>query len=184
MIEQFLQDSYRADPRWNISLLRYFNPVGAHPSGLIGEDPRGIPNNLMPYITQVAVGKREKLSIFGGDYPTLDGTGVRDYIHVMDLAAGHANALQALLMQPASIEAYNLGAGQGYSVLQVVQAFERASGQAIPYEIVARRPGDIAEFYADASKALSQLHWQTHYSLDEMCRDAWHWQANNPNGYR
>ncbi|MBR7889332.1 UDP-glucose 4-epimerase GalE [Marinomonas sp. A79] len=184
MIEQFLQDAYASDKRWNVSLLRYFNPVGAHPSGLIGEDPNGIPNNLMPFITQVAVGKRAKLSVFGGDYPTPDGTGVRDYIHVVDLALGHIKALEKLASQTSkSIDAYNLGAGVGYSVLDVVHAFEVASGQAIPYDIMPRRAGDIAEFYANAEKARDVLQWQVSLSLEDMCRDAWHWQSNNPNGY-
>ena len=184
MIEQFLQDAFVADPRWNVSLLRYFNPVGAHPSGLIGEDPNGIPNNLMPFITQVAVGKREKLSVFGGDYPTHDGTGVRDYIHVVDLALGHIKALEKLASQEKKgIEAYNLGAGKGSSVLDVVHAFENASNQKIPYEIMPRRAGDIAEFYADPQKAKLMLGWQVELSLEAMCRDAWNWQSNNPQGY-
>ena len=184
MIEQFLQDAFVSDPRWNISLLRYFNPVGAHPSGLIGEDPNGIPNNLMPFITQVAVGKRSSLSVFGGDYPTPDGTGVRDYIHVVDLALGHIKALEKLASQTVkSIDAYNLGAGKGFSVLDVVQAFEKASKRKIPYEIMPRRAGDIAEFYADPQKAANELGWEVQLSLEEMCRDAWHWQSNNPNGY-
>lgn len=184
MIEQFLQDAYASDNRWNVSLLRYFNPVGAHPSGLIGEDPRGIPNNLMPFITQVAVGKRSKLSVFGGDYPTPDGTGVRDYIHVVDLALGHIKALEKLASQTVkSIDAYNLGAGVGFSVLDVVKAFEKASGQAIPYEIMPRRAGDIAEFYANAEKARNILGWEVSLSLEDMCRDSWRWQSNNPNGF-
>jgi len=184
MVEQFLQDAYASDNRWNVSLLRYFNPVGAHPSGLIGEDPNGIPNNLMPFITQVAVGKRDKLSVFGGDYPTPDGTGVRDYIHVVDLALGHIKALEKLASQEEkSIDAYNLGAGVGYSVLDVVKAFEKASGQTIPYDIMPRREGDIAEFYANAEKAAKELGWQVSLSLEEMCRDSWNWQSNNPNGY-
>lgn len=184
MIEQFLQDAHQADNSWNISLLRYFNPVGAHPSGLIGEDPNGIPNNLMPFITQVAVGKRDKLNVFGGDYPTPDGTGVRDYIHVVDLAEGHIKALEKLTeqKQPA-IDAYNLGAGKGYSVLEVIKAFETASGQNIAYDIAPRRSGDIAEFYADASKAMDKLSWQVSRGLDEMCRDSWNWQYKNPKGY-
>ena len=184
MIEQFLQDAFVADPRWNVSLLRYFNPVGAHSSGLIGEDPNGIPNNLMPFITQVAVGKREKLSVFGGDYPTHDGTGVRDYIHVVDLALGHIKALEKLASQEKKgIEAYNLGAGKGSSVLDVVHAFEKASNQKIPYEIMPRRAGDIAEFYADTQKATEALGWQVQLSLEDMCRDAWNWQSKNPQGY-
>ncbi|PYF79851.1 UDP-galactose 4-epimerase [Marinomonas alcarazii] len=184
MIEQFLQDAYASDTRWNVSLLRYFNPVGAHPSGLMGEDPRGIPNNLMPFITQVAVGKRAQLSVFGGDYATHDGTGVRDYIHVVDLALGHIKALEKLASQTVkSIDAYNLGAGIGFSVLDVVQAFEKASGQAIPYEIMPRRAGDIAEFYANAEKARDILGWEVSLSLEDMCRDAWRWQSSNPNGF-
>ena len=184
MIEQFLQDAYASDNRWNVSLLRYFNPVGAHPSGLIGEDPSGIPNNLMPFITQVAVGKRAQLSVFGGDYPTPDGTGVRDYIHVVDLALGHIKALEKLASQTAkSIDAYNIGAGVGFSVLDVVKAFEKASGQAIPYEIMPRRAGDIAEFYANSEKARNILGWEVSLSLEDMCRDSWRWQSNNPNGF-
>jgi UDP-glucose 4-epimerase len=184
MIEQFLQDAFVADPRWNVSLLRYFNPVGAHPSGLIGEDPNGIPNNLMPFIAQVAVGKREKLSVFGGDYPTPDGTGVRDYIHVVDLALGHIKALEKLASQTVkSIDAYNLGAGKGFSVLNVIHAFEKACNKVIPYEIMPRRAGDIAEFYADPNKAANELGWKVELSLETMCRDAWHWQSNNPQGY-
>lgn len=184
VIEHFLQDAYASDHRWNVALLRYFNPVGAHPSGLIGEDPNGIPNNLMPFITQVAVGKRDKLSVFGGDYPTPDGTGVRDYIHVVDLALGHIKALEKLASQEEkSIDAYNLGAGVGYSVLDVVKAFEKVSKQKIPYDIMPRRAGDIAEFYANAEKAAKELGWQVSLSLEDMCRDAWNWQLNNPNGY-
>lgn len=184
MIEQFLQDAYASDNRWDVSLLRYFNPVGAHPSGLMGEDPRGIPNNLMPFITQVAVGKSAQLSVFGGDYPTLDDTGVRDYIHVVDLALGHIKALEKLASQTSkSIDAYNLGAGIGFSVLDVVKAFEKASGQAIPYEIMPRRAGDIAEFYANAEKARNILGWEVNLSLEDMCRDSWRWQSNNPNGF-
>lgn len=185
MIEQFLQDAFLANPKWNISLLRYFNPVGAHPSGLIGEDPNGIPNNLMPFITQVAVGKRDQLNIFGGDYPTHDGTGVRDYIHVVDLALGHIKALDKLAKNNLpSIEAYNLGAGKGYSVLDVVKAFEKAAEKKIYYHIAPRRDGDIAEFYADANKAKSELNWQVELSLEQMCRDSWNWQNKNPNGYK
>lgn len=184
MTEQFLQDAFMADPRWNISLLRYFNPVGAHPSGLIGEDPNGLPNNLMPFVTQVAIAKIDKLNVFGGDYPTIDGTGVRDYIHVVDLALGHIKALEKLAFQKEkSIDAYNLGAGKGYSVLEVVNAFESASGRSVPYDIVARRAGDIAEFYADATKAYQELDWKVERPLEDMCRDAWNWQSKNPNGY-
>ncbi|SBS26980.1 UDP-glucose 4-epimerase [Marinomonas spartinae] len=185
MIEQFLQDAFKADSRWNISLLRYFNPVGAHPSGLMGEDPNGIPNNLMPFITQVAIGKRDKLNIFGGDYPTHDGTGVRDYIHVVDLALGHIKALKKLaLNKTPSVEAYNLGAGKGYSVLDVVKAFEKAAAKKICYQIAPRREGDIAEFYADSTKAKNELNWQVELSLEQMCHDAWNWQSKNPNGYQ
>lgn len=175
MIEELLRDTARADDSWRIALLRYFNPVGAHVSGLIGEDPNGIPNNLMPYISQVAVGLREQLSVFGGDYPTADGTGVRDYIHVVDLARGHVAALRALL-QRAGVLTVNLGTGQGYSVLQVVQAFERASGRAVPYRIVDRRPGDIAQCYADPAQAKTLLGWQAERGIEDMCRDAWRWQ--------
>lgn len=185
MIEQFIQDAHAADPRWNASLLRYFNPVGAHPSGLIGEDPNGIPNNLMPFISQVAIGKRETLSVFGDDYPTPDGTGVRDYIHVVDLALGHIKALEKLLSkQQGSVDAYNLGAGKGFSVLDVVHAFENASGKKVSYTIMPRREGDIAEFYADPSKSERELHWSVKLTLADMCRDVWHWQSNNPNGYK
>ena len=184
MIEQFLQDAYKSDNRWNISLLRYFNPVGAHKSGLIGEDPNGIPNNLMPYVSQVAVGKLEKLKVFGGDYPTLDGTGVRDYIHVVDLALGHIKAIEKLARQSqTSIEAYNLGTGNGSSVLEVASAFKDASQQDIPYEIVERRPGDLATAYANADKAKTQLGWEAQQTLADMCTDAWNWQNKNPIGY-
>ena len=162
--------------------LRYFNPIGAHPSGRIGEDPRGIPNNLLPYVAQVAVGKLPKLQVHGGDYPTPDGTGVRDYIHVMDLAQGHLAALDFLFREPGSLTA-NLGTGRGYSVLEVVKAFERASGRPVPHEIGPRRPGDVASCYADASLAARALNWRTRAGLDEMCRDAWRWQSANPEGY-
>ncbi|MER1955296.1 MAG: UDP-glucose 4-epimerase GalE [Desemzia incerta] len=182
MIEQILQDIYVSDNSWSIALLRYFNPIGAHESGRIGEDPNGIPNNLMPYITQVAVGKREHLSVFGDDYDTPDGTGVRDYIHVVDLAKGHLKAVSKVL-ETEQIEAYNLGTGVGYSVLDVVNNFEKATGQKVPYEIVDRRPGDIASFFADASKAAKELDWKAEFTLEEMCRDSWKWQENNPNGY-
>ena len=182
MIEDILRDLYVADDSWNIALLRYFNPVGAHPSGRIGEDPRGIPNNLMPFIAQVAVGRLERLSVFGGDYPTPDGTGVRDYIHVVDLALGHIAAVQKLAQNP-GVAAYNLGTGQGYSVLEMVAAFERACGKPIPYRIVDRRPGDIAETYADSSWARQQLGWSAQKGLDEMCADVWRWQSQNPDGY-
>jgi len=183
IIEEMLQDIHAADSAWNIALLRYFNPVGAHESGLIGEDPQGIPNNLVPYISKVAAGTLEKVSVFGGDYPTPDGTGVRDYIHVMDLAEGHLAALKKLTSDP-GLCIYNLGTGQGYSVLEMVHAFEKACGHDIPYAITARRPGDIAACCADASKAWRELGWKTTRSLDEMMRDSWNWQKNNPNGYR
>lgn len=179
MIEQMLQDLHVSESRWNISLLRYFNPIGAHPSGLLGEDPKGVPNNLMPYIAQVATGQRKSLGVFGDDYETPDGTGIRDYIHVVDLAKGHLKALTKLTTQnQASIEAYNLGAGHGYSVLQVIDAFEKASQQKIPYQRLPRRAGDIAEFYADASKAKQELNWQVERDLKQMCLDTWHWQQS------
>ncbi|WP_296062189.1 UDP-glucose 4-epimerase GalE [uncultured Amphritea sp.] len=183
MIENILRDLAVSDSEWQISLLRYFNPVGAHESGLIGEDPAGIPNNLMPFVAQVAVGKREKLSVFGGDYPTPDGTGVRDYIHVEDLAAGHLCALSALTPEHGCRE-YNLGTGNGYSVLEVVKAFACASGREIPYQIVERRPGDIAECYADPSFSQEALGWAAKYDLQRMVEDHWRWQINNPEGYR
>lgn len=182
-IEEILKDLYVSDNDWNVILLRYFNPVGAHESGRIGEDPRGIPNNLMPFISQVAVGKRRALQVFGDDYPTRDGTGVRDYIHVVDLAAGHVGALEKLTERQ-GVHIYNLGTGKGYSVLEMIAAFEKASGQKIPYTIVGRRPGDIAECYADAGKALRELGWQTERDIDAMCRDTWRWQSQNPQGYR
>jgi UDP-glucose 4-epimerase len=182
MSEDILRDLGRADAAWRIALLRYFNPVGAHESGKIGEDPRGIPNNLMPYVTQVAVGKRARLQVFGNDYATPDGTGVRDYIHVLDLAEGHVAALRYLLDRRQSITA-NLGTGRGYSVLELVQAFERASGRAIPYDIVSRRPGDIDACYADPSLARDLLGWQARRDLDAMCVDSWRWQSLNPNGF-
>ena len=182
VIEEFLQDIFVADGSWRIALLRYFNPVGAHKSGLIGEDPNDIPNNLIPYISQVAVGKLEKLSVFGGDYDTHDGTGVRDYIHVVDLAKGHVKALQALKSKP-QVLIVNLGTGNGYSVLDMVKAFEKASGKNIPYQIVDRRPGDIATCYADPTFAVEKLDWKVEYELDEMCEDTWRWQSMNPNGY-
>lgn len=182
MIEQILRDLYVSDNEWNIALLRYFNPIGAHESGRIGEDPNGIPNNLMPFITQVAVGKREKLSVFGDDYDTHDGTGVRDYIHVVDLAKGHLKAVEKV-MSTKGVEAYNLGTGVGYSVLDVVKNFEKATGQQIPYVVAPRRPGDIATCYADPAKALKELGWKAEKSLEDMCRDSWRWQSNNPNGY-
>jgi UDP-glucose 4-epimerase len=181
-IEEILRDLYVSDDRWNIALLRYFNPVGAHESGRIGEDPNDIPNNLMPYISQVAVGKLDELSVFGGDYDTPDGTGVRDYIHVVDLAIGHLKALEKLETNPGVIT-YNLGTGQGYSVLDVVKAFEKASGQEVPYKITDRRPGDAASCYADPTKAEQELNWKAERSLEDMCRDAWRWQSQNPEGY-
>ncbi|NLP46640.1 MAG: UDP-glucose 4-epimerase GalE [Epulopiscium sp.] len=182
MIEEILQDLFISDSEWSIALLRYFNPIGAHESGRIGEDPNGIPNNLMPYITQVAVGKREKLSIFGNDYDTHDGTGVRDYIHVVDLAKGHLKAVEKV-MKMTGVEAYNLGTGTGYSVLDMVKNFEKATGQKVPYIITDRRPGDIGECYADPTKAKNELHWVAEKDIEDMCRDAWRWQKNNPNGY-
>lgn len=182
MMEQILSDLYRSDSSWNITLLRYFNPVGAHPSGLIGEDPAGIPNNLMPFVTQVAVGKLPKLKVYGDDYDTPDGTGIRDYIHVVDLAQGHVKAVEPLSDKP-GLTVYNLGTGQGYSVLEVIRAFEQASGRQIPYEVVARRPGDIAASYADPDKAARELNWRAQRGLAEMCADSWRWQSHNPNGY-
>jgi len=182
MIEQILRDLAVAEPEWGIALLRYFNPVGAHVSGRIGEDPNGIPNNLMPFVAQVAVGKLPKLRIYGGDYPTRDGTGVRDYIHVVDLALGHLAALEYLAKQP-SLLAVNLGTGRGYSVLEMVHAFEKASGRKVPYEQVARRPGDVAECYADPALARQLLGWQARRAVDEMCADQWRWQSQNPKGY-
>ena len=182
MIEDILRDLYKSDASWDLALLRYFNPVGAHESGLIGEDPQGIPNNLMPFVAQVAVGKREKLSVFGNDYPTPDGTGVRDYIHVVDLAKGHVKALQKLAGNPGLVTV-NLGTGQGYSVLDMVRAFEKAAGKSIPYQIVERRPGDIAACYADPANALAVLGWQAEKNLEDMCADGWRWQSGNPNGY-
>ncbi len=182
MIEEILGDLCVADSQFNVVLLRYFNPVGAHPSGQIGEDPAGVPNNLTPYITQVAIGKLEKLSVYGDDYSTPDGTGVRDYIHVVDLARGHVKALNKIEENP-GIVTYNLGTGQGYSVLEMVRAFEKASGKQIACQIVGRRPGDIASCYADPSKAAEELHWRADFGLDEMCRDGWNWQKRNPNGF-
>jgi len=182
MIELILQDLYVSDPAWNVALLRYFNPVGAHPSGRIGEDPRGIPNNLLPYISQVAIGRLPELRVFGDDYPTPDGTGIRDYIHVVDLARGHLMALDILQTDP-GVVVYNLGTNHGYSVLELVAAFEKASGRKIPYRIVERRPGDVAISYADASKANRELGWQSEKGIQEICSDAWRWQSSNPNGY-
>ncbi len=181
-IEEILKDLWISDESWNIALLRYFNPVGAHESGRIGEDPNGIPNNLMPYISQVAIGKRKQLSVFGDDYPTPDGTGVRDYIHVIDLANGHLKALEKLETNP-GVVTYNLGTGHGYSVLDVVKAFEKASGQSVPYEIMDRRPGDVAQCYADPAKAKEELGWKATRGIEEMCADTWHWQSKNPNGF-
>ncbi|WP_050417512.1 UDP-glucose 4-epimerase GalE [Azoarcus sp. CIB] len=182
MCEEVLRDLVAADARWNVALLRYFNPVGAHASGLIGEDPNGIPNNLMPYVSQVAVGKLKELQVFGGDYATPDGTGVRDYIHVVDLAAGHVAAVERMDGLP-GVTCVNLGTGRGYSVLEVARAFERASGREVPYRIVARRPGDVAACWADAGLAHKVLGWQPQFDLDAMCRDAWRWQSQNPDGY-
>ncbi|MGG2094487.1 UDP-glucose 4-epimerase GalE [Bacillus sp. S13(2024)] len=183
MIEQILRDVAVSDSEWSIALLRYFNPFGAHESGRIGENPNGIPNNLMPYVTQVAVGKLEELSIFGSDYPTKDGTGVRDYIHVVDLANGHVKALEKVL-RTTGVEAYNLGTGNGYSVLEMVQAFEKVSGKTIPYKFTERRPGDVAVCFADSSKAERELGWKAKRGLEEMCADSWRWQSNNENGYK
>ncbi|WP_174614878.1 UDP-glucose 4-epimerase GalE [Virgibacillus ihumii] len=183
MIEKILMDVAAVNDNWNISLLRYFNPVGAHSSGKIGEDPNGTPNNLMPFITQVAVGKLDELKVFGNDYDTTDGTGVRDYIHVVDLANGHLKALEQIEKND-GLEIFNLGTGRGYSVLEVVDAFEKASGKDIPYKIVERRPGDIATCYADPSKALKELDWKAEKGIYDMCKDAWNWQENNPNGYK
>lgn len=182
-IEEILRDLQRSDSAWNISILRYFNPVGAHHSGLIGEDPADIPNNLMPFVAQTASGLRQQLSVFGDDYPTVDGTGVRDYIHVVDLARGHLKALQKLAGQPGCLT-HNLGTGQGYSVLEMVAAFERACGKPVPYQVVARRPGDIAECYANPARAQAELGWCAEKGLDEMCADAWNWQRRNPTGYQ
>jgi UDP-glucose 4-epimerase len=182
MVEDMLRDLAVSDPRWRIAILRYFNPVGAHESGLIGEDPNGIPNNLLPYIAQVAVGKLPELAVFGNDYPTPDGTGVRDYIHVVDLAEGHLRALEALHTCTGT-HVWNLGTGHGYSVLAMIRAFEAASGQRVPYRVVPRRPGDIATCYADPSKAARELGWKARRGLPEMMRDAWRWQSTNPNGF-
>ena len=183
MLEQILTDIQKADPEWNVVLLRYFNPIGAHKSGLIGENPNGIPNNLMPYISQVAVGKLEKLGVFGDDYDTPDGTGVRDYIHVVDLAVGHVKAIKYIFSNP-GLDIINLGTGVGYSVLDMVKAFSKACGKEIPYEIKPRREGDIAMCYADPSKAAKVLGWKAERGLEQMCEDAWRWQSQNPEGYR
>jgi len=182
IIEEMLEDLFVSDPSWRIASLRYFNPVGAHKSGTIGEDPKGIPNNLMPYISQVAVGRREKLKVFGGDYPTVDGTGVRDYIHVVDLAAGHVAALD-YLAKGEGLTAVNLGTGNGVSVIEAVKAFEKASGREVQYEIVDRRAGDVASCWANAAKAQELFGWRAERGLDEMCEDAWRWQSNNPDGF-
>ena len=181
MQEMMLKDVYAADNGWNIVLLRYFNPVGAHESGLIGEDPKGIPNNLMPYVAQVASGKLQRIGVFGNDYPTPDGTGVRDYIHVVDLAKGHVAAIKAL--KTAGVHVYNLGTGHGYSVLDMIRAFEKACGKTLPYDIKPRRAGDIASCYASSEKAEKELGWKAEYALEKMCLDQWNWQKNNPNGY-
>ncbi|MCY8974870.1 UDP-glucose 4-epimerase GalE [Bacillus atrophaeus] len=183
MLEQILRDVYKADAEWSVALLRYFNPFGAHPSGRIGEDPNGIPNNLMPYVAQVAVGNLDQLSVFGNDYPTKDGTGVRDYIHVVDLAEGHVKALEKVLNSTGA-DAYNLGTGTGYSVLEMVKAFEKVSGKDVPYRFADRRPGDIATCFADPSKAKKELDWEAKRGLEEMCADSWRWQSLNVNGYK
>ena len=182
MIEQILTDLHTADPEWNVILLRYFNPIGAHKSGLMGEDPKGIPHNLLPYVAQVAIGKLKCLGVFGDDYDTPDGTGVRDYIHVVDLAAGHVKAINKIKENP-GVKIYNLGTGKGYSVLDVVKAFSKACGHDVPYEIKPRRAGDISTCYSDASLAKKELGWEAKYDIDEMCEDSWRWQTMNPNGY-
>jgi UDP-glucose 4-epimerase len=183
MIEQILSDVAAAEPDWRIALLRYFNPVGAHASGTIGEDPQGIPNNLMPFIAQVAVGRRDRLSVFGDDYDTPDGTALRDYIHVEDLAAGHVAALNKLASTDASVSTWNLGTGRGTSVFEMLHAFERAVGRELPYEVVGRRAGDIAASYADPSRAQAELGWKATRTIDDMCADSWRWQSQNPRGY-
>ena len=182
MLEQILTDLHTADPEWNVVLLRYFNPIGAHESGIMGEDPKGIPNNLLPYIAQVAVGKLEKVHVFGNDYPTPDGTGVRDYIHVVDLAIGHVKAIEHC-SDKEGVHIYNLGTGNGYSVLDIVKAFSKACGKEIPYQIDPRRPGDIAECYADPAKAKAELGWEAKRGIDEMCADSWRWQSTHPDGF-
>ena len=182
MIEQILTDLHTADPEWNVVLLRYFNPIGAHPSGLIGEDPKGIPNNLVPYVAQVAVGKREAVQVYGNDYPTPDGTGVRDYIHVCDLASGHVSALRWMNGRE-GVEVFNLGTGTGSSVLDVIRAFSKACGKELPYVIRERRGGDIAANWCDATKAEREMGWKVQYDLADMCRDSWNWQSRNPNGF-
>ncbi|MCQ2477098.1 MAG: UDP-glucose 4-epimerase GalE [Clostridia bacterium] len=181
-IERILKDTFKADGEWSVCLLRYFNPIGAHKSGRIGEDPKGIPNNLVPYVSQVAIGKRDHLSVYGNDYNTPDGTGVRDYIHVVDLALGHIKAVEKILNEKGCFT-YNLGTGKGYSVLDVVKAFEKACGHAVKYEIVARRPGDLDTCYSDPSKAYAELGWKAERDIDEMCEDSWRWQSLNPDGY-
>ncbi len=183
MMEQVFRDVQKADPTWNTILLRYFNPIGAHESGRIGEDPAGIPNNLLPYVAQVAVGRLKELNVFGNDYPTPDGTGIRDYIHVVDLAIGHLRAIEKLAEKP-GFKIYNLGTGNGYSVLQIVKAFEAASGRKVPYVIKPRRPGDIAECWADPSLAAKELHWKAERGIEKMCEDLWRWQSQNPYGFR
>lgn len=182
MLEQILTDLHTADKEWNVILLRYFNPIGAHKSGMIGEDPKGIPNNLLPYVAQVAIGKLECVGVFGDDYDTPDGTGVRDYIHVVDLAIGHVKAIDKIKENP-GVKVYNLGTGNGYSVLDVIKAFSKACGKDVPYQIKDRRPGDIATCYSDASLAKKELGWEAQYGIDEMCADSWNWQSKNPNGY-
>ncbi len=182
MLERVLSDVVVADPRFSVVLLRYFNPIGAHISGKIGEDPKGIPNNLLPYVAQVAVGKLERVNVFGDCYPTVDGTGVRDYIHVVDLALGHLKAVEKKQSEP-GVHIYNLGTGQGYSVIEIIKAFSKACGKDVPYVIAPPRPGDVAICYADASKAKAELGWQAERGIEEMCRDAWNWQSNNPNGF-
>ena len=182
MIEQILTDLHTADPEWNVVLLRYFNPIGAHPSGLMGEDPKGIPNNLLPYVAQVAIGKREAVHVFGNDYDTPDGTGVRDYIHVCDLASGHVAALN-WMNGKTGVEIFNLGTGKGTSVLEIIKAFSAACGKELPYVIEPRRAGDVTANYADCTKAKEQMGWEARYGIDEMCRDSWNWQSHNPNGY-
>ncbi|MFP3153654.1 UDP-glucose 4-epimerase GalE [Lachnospiraceae bacterium ZAX-1] len=183
MLEQVLMDIHTADPTWNVVLLRYFNPIGAHESGMIGEDPKGIPNNLLPYVAQVAVGKLPHVNVFGNDYNTEDGTGVRDYIHVVDLALGHVKAFKKIEAK-SGLSIYNLGTGKGYSVLQVIKAFEKACKKPIPYEIKPRRAGDIATCYADPKKAKEELDWEAKFDIEKMCEDSWHWQSKNPNGYK
>lgn len=183
MIEQILQDLYVSDSRFSIVILRYFNPIGAHESGRIGEDPRGIPNNLLPYIAQVATGKLKQVSVYGKDYPTVDGTGVRDYIHVVDLSIGHLKAIEKKAGNP-GVYIYNLGTGRGYSVLEMIHAFEKACGKELPYQIIDRRPGDVASCYSNPEKAKSELDWSAKYDIEKMCQDAWNWQSHNPDGYR